>query len=110
MAEGIDVVEVSLSCDDSSYDERNPSGNDSEDDVYSGSDGGEDSDGSTDALGMEPYQFEPVGNIGGSEDERSSEEDEEEAEWRLNNTNWCANEVRVSFACFLSTLNAMLAT
>ena len=109
MAEGSNVVEVSLSCDDSSYDERNPSGNDSEDDIYSGSDGGEDSDGSTDALGMKPYQFEPVGNIGGSEDERSSE-DEEEAEWRLNNTNWCANEVRVSFTCFLSALNAMLAT
>ena len=59
MAEGSKVVEVSLSCDD----ERNPSGNDSEDNIHSGSDDGEDSDGSTDALGMEPYQFEPVGNI-----------------------------------------------
>ena len=70
---------------------------------------GEDSEGITDALGMEPYQFEPVGSIGSSEDESSSE-DEEEAEWRLNNTNWCPIEVRVSFACFLSALNAMLAT
>ena len=108
MAEGNEVIEGCLSCDDLSYDKRNLSGTNSENDIYNGSDGREDSDDSTDALGMEPYQFELVGNIGSSEDESNSEEDEEQAEWRLNNTNWCSNEVRVSFACILCALNAIL--
>ena len=98
MAVGNENMDAHLSCGDSSYDERSLSTTDSEDDFYIESDGEEDSDDSTDALGMEPYQFEPIGNVDGSVDESSDEEDEEEAEWRLNNTNWCANVVRVSFA------------
>ena len=57
MAAGTDNVEDRLSCDDSSYSERNLEVYDSGDGVSSGSGDEEYGGGDTDALGMEPYQF-----------------------------------------------------
>ena len=54
MAEGADNVEDRLSCDDSSYGERNLEVYDSGDSVNSES---EDEGGDTDALVKEPYSF-----------------------------------------------------
>lgn len=96
MAEGTDNVEDRLSCDDSSYDERNLEVSDSGNGVHSGSEDEEHGDGDTDALGMEPYQFEPTGPVHDSGSDSSSDEDVEEEGWRLNNTNWCANTLSVS--------------
>ena len=100
MAESTDSVEDRLSCDDSSYDERNLEVFDGGNGVYSGSEDEEYGNGGIDALGMEPYQFEPTGPVHDSASGSSSDDDVEEEEWRLNNTNWCANTLRVSFASF----------
>ena len=61
MAEGTDNVKDRLSCDDSSYGERNLEVYDSGDSVNSGSEDEEYGGGDTDALGKEPYQFKPTG-------------------------------------------------
>ena len=61
MAAGTDNVEDRLSCDDSSYSERNLEVYDSGDCVNSGSGDKEYVGGDTDALGKEPYQFKPTG-------------------------------------------------
>lgn len=89
-------AEARLSCSDSSYDERDlgssegehdyPSDEDS-DDVEDGGEDGEDTN--EDPLGLEPYQYEPFGTVDDSSTmESSSEESEDEAAWRLNNTSW----------------------
>ena len=57
MAEGTDNVEDCISCNDSSYGERNLEVYDSGDGVSSGSEDKEYGGGDTDALGKEPYQF-----------------------------------------------------
>ena len=57
MVEGTDNVEDRLSCDDSSYGERNLEVYDSGDGVNSESEDEEYSGGNTDALGKEPYQL-----------------------------------------------------
>ena len=98
MAESTDSVEDRLSCDDSSYGERNLEVYDGGNGVHSGSEDGEYGDSGTDALGMEPYQFETTGPVPDSAIGSSSNDDVEEEEWRLNNTNWCANTLRVSSA------------
>ena len=64
-------------------------------------------DGGTDALGMEPYQFEPTGPVHDSASGSSSDGDVEEEEWRLNNTTWCANTLRVSSVSFAYLKNAI---
>ena len=61
MAEGTENVEDHLSCDNSSYSERNLEIYDSGDGVNSGSEDYEYGSGDTDALGKEPYQFKPTG-------------------------------------------------
>ena len=100
MAESTDSVEDRLSCDVSSYDERNLEVFNGRNGVHSRSDDEEYGDGGTDALGMEPYQFEPTGPVHDSASSSSSDDNVEEEEWRLNNTNWCANTLRVSSASF----------
>ena len=40
-----------------------------------------------DALGMEPYQFEPTASVQDSASGSSSDADVEEEEWRPNNIN-----------------------
>ena len=100
MAEGTDNVKDRLSCDDSSYDERNLDVSDSGNGVHGGSEDEEYGGGGTDALGMEPYQFEPTGPVHDSASGSSSDDDVEEEEWRLSNTNWCANTLRVSSTSF----------
>ena len=95
MAESTDSVEDCLSCD-----KRNLEVFDGGNGVHSGSEDEEYGDGGTDALGMEPYQFEPTGPVHNSASGSSSDDDVEEEEWRLNNTNWCANTLRVSSASF----------
>ena len=100
MAEGTDNVEDRLSCDDSSYDERNLEVSDSGNGVHSGSEDEEDGGDGSGALGMEPYQFEPIGPVHDSASGSSSDDDVEEEEWRLTNTNWCANTLRVSSTSF----------
>ena len=57
MAEGTDNAEDRLSCDDSSYGERNLEFYDIGDSVNSGSDDEEYGGGDTDALVKEPYSF-----------------------------------------------------
>ena len=57
MTAGTDNVEKCISCDDSSYGERNLEVYDSGDSVNSGSEDEEYGGGDTDALGKEPYQF-----------------------------------------------------
>ena len=57
MAEGTDNVEDRLSCDDSSYGERNLEVYDSGVSVNSGSEDEEYGSGDTDALVEEPYSF-----------------------------------------------------
>ena len=57
MAEGTDNVKDRLSCDDSSYGERNLEVYDSGDCVNSGSEDEEYGGGDTDALVKEPYSF-----------------------------------------------------
>ena len=57
MAEGTDNIEDRISCDDSSYGERNLEVYDSGDGVHSGSVDEEYGGGDTDMLGKEPYQF-----------------------------------------------------
>ena len=57
MAEDTDNVEDRISCDNSSYGERNLEVYDSDDGVNSGSEDEEYSSGDTDALVKEPYQF-----------------------------------------------------
>ena len=57
MAEGTDNVEDRLSCDDSSYGERNLEVYDSSDSVNSGIEDEEYGSGDTDALIKEPYSF-----------------------------------------------------
>ena len=98
MAESTDSEEDRLSYDDSSYDERNLVVFDGGNGVYSGSADEEYGNGGIDALGMEPYQFELTGPVHDSSSGSSSDDDVEEEEWRLNNTNWCANTLRVSSA------------
>ena len=98
MAESTDSVEGRLSCDNSSYDECNLEVFDGGNGVHSGSEDEEYSDGDTDALGMEPYQFEHTGPVHDSASGSSSDDNVEEEEWRLNNTNWRANTLRVSSA------------
>ena len=61
MAEGTNKVEDHLSCNNSSYGERNLQVYDSGDSVGSGSEDKEYSGGNTDTLGKEPYQFKPTG-------------------------------------------------
>ena len=82
-------VEARLSCSDSSYDERDLSSPDGahdyssdedSDNVEDGSEDGEDTN--AEALGLEPYQYEPFGTVD------NSEESEDEEAWRLNNTSW----------------------
>ena len=79
MAEGTDNVEDHLSCDDSSYDEHNLDDSDSGNGVRSGS--------TTvmvgmrwDALGMEPYRFEPTTPVHDSASGSSLDDDVEEEE------------------------------
>ena len=57
MTEGTDNVKDRLSCDDSSYGERNLKVYDSVDSVNSGSEDEEYGCGDTDALVKEPYSF-----------------------------------------------------
>ena len=57
MAEGTDNIEDRLSCDDSSYGERNLEVYNSGDGVNSGSVDEEYDGGDTDALGKEPHHF-----------------------------------------------------
>ena len=57
MTEGTDNVKDRLSCDDSSYGERNLEVYDSGDNVNSGSEDEEYSGGDTDALVNVPYSF-----------------------------------------------------
>ena len=57
MAEGTDNIEDCISCNDSSYGERNLEVYDSGDGVSSGNEDKEYGGGDTDALGKEPYQF-----------------------------------------------------
>ena len=57
MAEGTDNVEDRLSCNDSSYSERNLEVYDSGDSVNSGSEDEEYGGGDTNALVKEPYSF-----------------------------------------------------
>ena len=57
MAEGTDNVKDRLSCDDSSYGERNLEIYDSGDSVNNGSEDEEYGGGDTDALVKEPYSF-----------------------------------------------------
>ena len=61
MAEGTDNIEDRLSCNNSSYGERNLEVYDSGDSVDSESENEEYDGGDTDALGKEPYQFKPTG-------------------------------------------------
>ena len=61
MAEGTDNVEDRISCDDSSYSERNLEVYDSGDGVNCGSEDKEYGSGDTDVLGKDPYQFKPTG-------------------------------------------------
>ena len=61
MAEGTDNVEDGISCNHSSYGERNLEVYDSGNGVNSGSEDKEYSGGDTDALGKEPYQIIPTG-------------------------------------------------
>ena len=61
MAEGTDNVKDRLSCDDSSYGERNLEVYDSGDSVNSRSEDEEYGDGDMDALEKEPYQFKHTG-------------------------------------------------
>ena len=49
---------------------------------------------------MESYQFEPTDPVHDSASSSSSDDDVEEEERRLNNTNWCANTLRVSSVSF----------
>ena len=65
MAAGTDNVQDRLSCDDSSYSERNLEVYDNGDGVNSGSVDEEYGGGDTDALGKEPYQFklETIGRL-----------------------------------------------
>ena len=89
-------VEARLSCSDSSYDERDLSSSDGahdyssdedSDDVEDGSEDGEDTN--AEPLRLEPYQYEPFGTVDNSSTMVSgSEESEDEAAWRLNNTRW----------------------
>ena len=60
MAEGTNNVEDRLSCNDSSYSERNLEVSNSSDGVNNGSEEVQYSGGDTDALGKEPYQFKPT--------------------------------------------------
>ena len=61
MAEGTDHVEDRLSCDDSSYSERNLEVYDSSNSVNSGSEDEAYGGGDMDALEKEPYQFKHTG-------------------------------------------------
>ena len=45
-------------------------------------------DGNSDLLGMELYQYEPVGLSESAATESGSGEDEDEADWRLSNISW----------------------
>ena len=100
MTESTDSVEDRLSCDDSSYDKCNLEVFDGGNGVHSGSEDKKYGDGGTDTLRMEPYQFEPIGPVHDSASGSSSDDDVEEERWRLNNTNWCTNTLRVSSASF----------
>ena len=100
MTESTDSMEDCLSCDDSSYDERNLEVFNNGNGVHSGSEDEEYGDGGTDALVMEPYQFESTGPVHNSASGSSSDDDVEEEEWRLNNTNWCPNTLWVSSTSF----------
>ena len=51
-----------------------------------------------DALKKEPYQFEQTVPIRDSAISISLDDDVEEKDWRLNNTNWCTNTLRISSA------------
>ena len=89
-------AEAMLSCSDSSYDKHDLGSfegahdylsDEDSDDVEDGSEDGEDTN--EDPLGLEPYQYEPFGTVDDlSTMESSSEESEDEAAWRLNNTSW----------------------
>ena len=61
MAAGTDNVEDCLSCNNSSYSERNLEIYDSGDSVNSGSEDEEYGGGNTEVLGKKPYQFKPAG-------------------------------------------------
>ena len=61
MAEGVNNVVDHLSCNDSSYSERNLEVYNSSDSVSSGSKDEEYDGGDTDALGKEPYQLKLTG-------------------------------------------------
>ena len=60
MAEGTDNVEDRLSCDNSSYGERNLEVHDSGNGVDSRSEAEEYGSGNIDTLGKGPYQFKPT--------------------------------------------------
>lgn len=81
-------ADARLSCSDSSYDERNLSSSEGENDVSSDEDSEDVEDSSEVPLGLEPYQYEPVGSVGNSSTLASGSESEDEATWRLNNTSW----------------------
>lgn len=100
MPEGTDHVEDCLSCDDSSYDKHNLDDSDSGNGVCSESEDAEYGGDGTDTLGIEPYQFEPTAPVHDSASGSSSDDDVEEEEWRLNNTNWCENILKVSSTSF----------
>ena len=99
MAEGTDNVEDRFSCDNSSYDEHNLDDSDSDNGIRRGSEDEEYGDG-MDVLRMEPYRFELTAPTHDSASGSSLDDNVEEEEWRLNNTNWCANMLRVSSASF----------
>ena len=84
-----------LSCSDLSYDERDLSSSDGAHDYSSDEDSNDVEDASEDgndtnaeALGFEPYQYEPFGTVDNSSTMESGSESEDEAVWRLNNTSW----------------------
>ena len=74
------ATNVSLFCSNSSYDKHDLSSSESVDDVYSDEDS---EDGNSEPLGMEPYQYKLVVLSTSAVTESSSDEDKDEADWRL---------------------------
>ena len=93
-------ADARLSCSDSSYDEHDLSSSENAHDISSDEDSEDVEDRSEIPLGMEPYQYEPVGSVRDSSTQTSgSEESEDEAAWRLSNTSWCVLVVERYLRC-----------
>ena len=78
---------VSLSCSNLFYEERDLSSSEGVDNAYRDEDS---EDGSPDPLGLQPYQYKPVGLSESAVMESSSDEDNNKADWRMGNTSWYA--------------------